>query len=233
MTIKEQITLMEASTLLADSQILLSPSVPKPTSLRDVLPDESSEREIARAQIERQSFRLFCPNSIRQGSDSCFWPLSELASSLNPSFPDNLQLSYRLFWHRLHPSVILPPTANFSQTYELQSGMTIADQRTMSAQYGVGICLLSDKLSSTLNLTITISDQTTISKTVTENGDPNHIVMLTLWQLKEAYVVVDETGRPSSYDGRCAVISGPAYIYGLRYMQPLDMFVDRQLFSPD
>lgn len=212
---------------------LSSPPVPKPTSPHDVLPSDSPRKPLGRVPLDVQSFQLFCPNDIRQASDSYFWPVKELAQYLDPPFPTDLYLAYSLFWRQFEPPVILPPNEKYSRTYQIQHGMSTTDQETMSAEFGISGYLLSAKLSSSLNRTITITNSTTSTRTITDDGDSSHVVVLTLWQLFEVYTVEDSRGRLSTYRGVNKLFGTSAFIYGATYSQPLELNIDRQLFPAD
>ena len=163
--------------------------VPRPKTPNDVLPKNSDEK-----LISSNGFTpcvLLTPGWYRSVADNL---------GLDPPFPPNCRMDYRLYWVNEYSEAITGPQS-YDKTVKVATGQSTTDTTQLSAEVGVKIGDISAKLSETTTHSVTITNQTEDDETFHLSVPAGKIGVWTLWQLAEAFVIVDQNGNPLSYSG--------------------------------
>lgn len=170
------------------------PPIPVPSSSSDLPPIESAHMVLSDSGTR---LGLFFEATKGGGSG---W----VADAPNTSFPGSAvtlvnydgswtapdyKLTLRRFWRRKEYTQV-PPGQSFSQTYELQYGVSTTNSVTLSAELGVEAAGLSAKLTATFEQSITVSTQSTASVTYGDTAPAGSLDVWVLWQLVDEVVAL-------------------------------------------
>jgi hypothetical protein len=191
--------------------------VPRPKTPDDVLPKNSDDKLI--------SSNGFTPCVLLSMQK---YYVSAASINLDPPFPQNCRMDYRLYWVNEYSETITGPVS-YDKTLKTTRGQSVTDTEQLSAEFGVKVGDLSGKLSETITHSVTITNQTESDDTYHLSVPAAKIAVWTLWHLAEAFVIVDQNGYPLSYSG-----STPRGLVNQSVTLPQNRFVNlRTDYRPD
>lgn len=114
-----------------------------------------------------------------------------------PALAECPKVRWVRYWKRL-VSVVIPHPTNYQQSHTYTEGTSettgesFAISLGLSASgWGVG---LSAQLTYTFNREVTISSETSVTKTFTCESEPGKVLQFTVWQLIDEYQICDSDG---------------------------------------
>lgn len=170
------------------------PPIPQPTNPDSALP-EKSEVMVVATKPAPPLFVTFGDGRV---------PISTFQQppfSVSPAFPTGNQIQYKRYWVRLAMQVLTGP-----QTYEhgIQStqGMSVTDEKKISASIGIAVKGLSASLTATFSHSVTVSQQETVTNNYTVPVPAGKTCNWALWQLIDEFVILDSDGAPLVWNGK-------------------------------
>jgi|GEM_PF-4402730 len=130
--------------------------------------------------------------------------LSSLKSSpvgtLTPNFPEDCTIRYGRYWKRVYTEIIANGIG-YTRAVTTTAGSSVTDAQTLSAELGVSFQGLSAQLSSSLEHSVTVMQETTATNTYNISAPAGKTAVFTIWQLIERYTIVDAAKNPVTYSG--------------------------------
>lgn len=178
------------------------PSLPTFSSLDDDGPDTSSPAVVA---TTTDRLLLFADSD---NSSNWAW-VADTPGVTNPLGPAVLAdywggssqpqytLTLRHFWQKVDGSYTrVNPGATFTQSVTQTSGISTTDESSLAAELSVGTDGLSAKITATFSHSVTVSQETSITKTYTVGApDPGLVRAWALYQLMDEIVALDASGN--------------------------------------
>lgn len=124
--------------------------------------------------------------------------------TLTPDFPENCTIRYGRYWKRVYTEVIANGIG-YTREVTTASGSSVTDAQTLSSELGVSFQGLSAQLSSSLQHSVTVTQETTATNTYNISAPAGKMAVFSIWQLVERYTIVDAAKNPVTYSGACEI----------------------------
>lgn len=175
------------------------PTVPKPTTMYDALPEKSEEKLVSTNDVV---VCVYVRNNLLGKKRGKYFPVDSLPKGfcLDPEFPDPSKILYKRYWINLGSEIMNGPQT-FERSITTTHGMSKTKTKTLSAKLGVSVKGLSAELTATTSEQITVTEETSVTRTNTVPVEAGKIVVYTLWQLVEKFVLADNDGKPINWSG--------------------------------
>lgn len=176
------------------------PPIPVPKSVLDQPPKFSDRIVVATNPTEKLllwwdydhgDIQFWIPNVV--GAQFGGLPGSTINYFYGPPIPD-YTLTYRRYWQQLDYQAMGAGTS-YNAVEQITHGVSTTDSQSLSAELGVEGAGLSAKLTATFEHSVTIADETTVTKTWAVDAAPaNTVNVWVFWQLVEEFVALGSNG---------------------------------------
>lgn len=177
---------------------LPTPPIPKPASPTVLPPQKSNELVVSCNPVSGLYVQL---------NGQGYIPANQPA--LSPPFPTSVNLQFSTYWEQVGIAIVTGQQV-YTKSIGFTQGMSDTNSQTLSAEFGVSYGALSAKVTATIEHSITISSETSVTDTYEITVPSGTTSVYVLWQLKEKFLFVDGAGQPISYSGKLNI--GPFLI---------------------